>query len=916
MIMEMNQPGTENENRIYMSEFLYIVFFDLMLFAKGIGLYDGQPAYKVFLVTAVLCLCVKFLITPKNIAEWILIIALNAFAAFIYLNSGEKGLLVCTMMVTGMKGVNLRRVWKNALWIWSICFGTTLVLNLTRLTKGYVKVHDKLGLGDITRWALGYTHPNVLHISYLLLVILIIHYLNENINWKHILAMMVGNILIFAYSVSYTGFGIVVIYLALVAYVKLRNNNSLCDSLIMALAFPLCLLFSVIAPLTLTGKPFDVVNRIVNTRLYLSRHFLTTIDINVFGNKLAQITTSSLAIDNSYVFALMIYGIVAFVVVVLVYVIVAGYLVKKRRKYDLAVIAVVSIAGITEPLMLNTSFKNLSLIIIGEVLFILTGKIRLSRVQLFKCNTEVHAPNYLGYLFNSLVKNAGKVWRGNKKLLITGAMSMAVVLACGFLLLYQRPSCIMAPRADCNVVQGEMAMVSGISPSEYPGALVLHYINSYTIMQIFRTDNIINVTFVQRLLGFIISGGLLGFVLTDGVLIVIALQTEAERKPNDACVKKVVMIGHKRVPSREGGVEIVVENLATKLTERGYYVEVYNRLGHHLNGAQYDEDYGIGGKKYYQDVRVRVIPTFANSKLNAIVYSFNATLRSLFGNFDIYHFHAEGQCAFLWIPKLFKKRVIVTIHGLDWQRSKWGGFATKIIKYGEKQAVKYADEIIVLSKNVQEYFKTTYNRETTYIPNGVDVNEKRNPQLITEKYGLKGKDYILFLARIVPEKGVHYLLKAFKDIDTDMKLVIAGGNGQAEDYRDMIGKMASEDDRVIMTGFVQGQLLEELYSNAYLYVLPSDIEGMALTLLEAISYGNMCLISDIAENIEVITDEANHLHAFTFEHSNVESLKEQLIKIICDSDTVHDKLFDASEIIATKYSWDKMTDDTIKIYGI
>lgn len=914
--MEMKQPGTENENRIYMSEFLYIVFFDLMLFAKGIGLYDGQPAYKVFLVTAVLCLCVKFLITPKNIAEWILIIVLNAFAAFIYLNSGEKGFLICTMVVTGMKGVNLKRVWKNALWIWSICFGTTLVLNLTRLTKGYVKVHDKLGLGDITRWALGYTHPNVLHISYLILVILIIYYLNENIKWKHILAMLIGNILIFAYSVSYTGFGVIIICLALISYAKVRKGISRFECAIAALIFPFCMLFSVITPLILNGRVFDLVNKILNTRLYLSRVFLTTVNINVLGNKLAEVTNASLAIDNSYVFGLVIYGVVAFALIGIIYIVVSYYLVKKLRMYDLVIIAIISLAGITEPLMFNTSFKNLSLLILGEVLFIITDRIKSPIVHLIRNDVEVHAPNYLGYLLNKLIKNATKIWKNNKKTLMLGSICAAVILACCFLVSYRRPSCIIAPRADCNVEQGEMTMINSTSPKEYPNALVLHYINSYTIMQVFRTDNIINVTFVQRLLGFIISGGLLGFVLTDGVLIVLAVRTEIEYEKKDAPAKRIVMIGHKRIPSREGGVEIVVENLATKLTERGYYVEVYNRLGHHLNGAQYDEDYGIGDKKYYQDVRVRIIPTFANSKLNAIVYSFNATLRSLFGNFDIYHIHAEGPCVFLWILKLFKKRIIVTIHGLDWQRSKWGGFATRIIKYGEKQAAKYADEIIVLSKNVQEYFRATYNRETTYVPNGVEIGEKKGPKLITEKYGLKGKDYILFLARIVPEKGVHYLLEAFKDIDTDMKLVIAGGNGQAEDYRDRISRMASEDNRVILTGFVQGQLLEELYSNAFLYVLPSDVEGMALTLLEAISYGNTCLVSDISENIEVITDDANQLQAFTFEHSNVESLKTQLTRIISDNSVAENSLFSVSEIVTTKYSWDKMTDDTIKIYGI
>ena len=169
-------------------------------------------------------------------------------------------------------------------------------------------------------------------------------------------------------------------------------------------------------------------------------------------------------------------------------------------------------------------------------------------------------------------------------------------------------------------------------------------------------------------------------------------------------------------------------------------------------------------------------------------------------------------------------------------------------------AAKYADELIVLSANMQKYFKDTYQRETVLIPNGVTRPEKKSDDHIREKWGLTQGSYILFLARLVPEKGVHYLLDAYKEIQTDKKLVIAGGSSHTDDYAENIRKKASQDPRVIMTGFVQGELLEELYSNAYVYVLPSDVEGMPISLLEAMSYGNCCLISDIAENLEVVTD--------------------------------------------------------------
>lgn len=372
---------------------------------------------------------------------------------------------------------------------------------------------------------------------------------------------------------------------------------------------------------------------------------------------------------------------------------------------------------------------------------------------------------------------------------------------------------------------------------------------------------------------------------------------------------RIAMIGHKRIPSREGGVEIVVEELSVRMAQKGHRVEAYNRYGHHVSGKKYDDEYGWKGRKYYKGVRVRIIPTFQSSSLNAIVYSFLATLRALFTKYDVLHYHAEGPCAMLWIPKMFGKRVVVTIHGLDWQRAKWGNFASRVIKFGEKMAARHADEVIVLSRNVQQYFKEKYGREVTYIPNGINRPERRKADLIREKYGLERDGYFLFLARIVPEKGLHYLIEAYQKLDTDKKLVIAGGNSQAVEYMEQIHEMAAKDDRILMTDFVQGQTLEELYSNAYAFVLPSDVEGMALSLLEAMSYGNCCLVSDICENTEVVEDQALH-----FRKGDVKDLWEKLQYLLEHPDTVERLRSGSADFICGKYNWDEVVDETLRLY--
>ena len=274
----------------------------------------------------------------------------------------------------------------------------------------------------------------------------------------------------------------------------------------------------------------------------------------------------------------------------------------------------------------------------------------------------------------------------------------------------------------------------------------------------------------------------------------------------------VSMFGQKHL-SREGGIEIVVKELSTRMVRDGCQVTCYNRSGHHVSGAEYDK------KTEYDGICQKFVPTIERKGLAAVSSSFFAALYSAFGKYDVVHIHAEGPAFFAWLPKMLGKRVVVTIHGIDWQREKWkSGFGSKFIRYGEKNAVKYADEIIVLSKGVQDYFKNTYGRETRFIPNGVNRPEIKEAELITEKFGLTKDSYILFLGRLVPEKGIRYLIEAFKDVKTDKKLVIAGGSSDTDSFMNAVKDLAKNDNRIVFTGFVQGQMLDELYSLSLIHI--------------------------------------------------------------------------------------------------
>lgn len=366
--------------------------------------------------------------------------------------------------------------------------------------------------------------------------------------------------------------------------------------------------------------------------------------------------------------------------------------------------------------------------------------------------------------------------------------------------------------------------------------------------------------------------------------------------PAPARPLKIAMIGHKRVPGREGGVEVVVEELAGRMAAAGHSVTLYNRAAK-----------GMPRPREYAGARIITVPTINKKSLDAVIYSFFATLHAVFGGYDVIHYHALGPSVMLALACLFGKRTVATVHGLDWQRGKWGGFGSWYLRLGEKVIARYADEVIVLSDELQRYFRETYGRETVFIPNGVAAPTPAPPSLITEKWGLAGGDYILFLARVVPEKGLHYLLEAYKGIQTEKRLVVAGGDSHSGDYWPMIQKMAAQDSRVILAGFAAGQLKAELLENAALYVLPSDIEGMPISLLEAMRCGLPCLTSDIPENTQVLD-----CFGARFAKGDAAALRTAL-EAALESPPPAGQL--QAEYIRVHYDWDEAARATLALYA-
>ena len=368
---------------------------------------------------------------------------------------------------------------------------------------------------------------------------------------------------------------------------------------------------------------------------------------------------------------------------------------------------------------------------------------------------------------------------------------------------------------------------------------------------------------------------------------------------------KIAIIGHKRIPSNEGGIEKGVEQHAVRMVKRGHDVTAYNRGGHNVFGKEFDRK----KQKEYKGIRIVTIPTTKRAA-SVPIYSFLATIHAAFNRYDCVSFRASGSCAMIPLAKLFGLRVVASLHGIDSQRDKWGGFASKYLEFGEKMAATKADVCLVLSKNMKQYIDTKYGVASVLFANGIDKPQNHNADIIKDKYGLEKDSYILSLGRIVPEKGLQYLLEAFKKCNTDKKLVIAGGSESNKDYYNQLLALADGDERIVFTGYVYGQEVQELYSNSYIFALPSNLEGMANALLEAMSYGNCCLISDIPENTEVV-----HEKAMWFEKGNAMDLQKKLQMLLDDSELVKKYKTEAAPYILERYSWDIVVDQMLRVYA-
>ena len=380
---------------------------------------------------------------------------------------------------------------------------------------------------------------------------------------------------------------------------------------------------------------------------------------------------------------------------------------------------------------------------------------------------------------------------------------------------------------------------------------------------------------------------------------------------------KIAVIGHKRVPSREGGIEKTVEKQMIRFRKRGYDIILYNRSGHNTFGEEFDRPSENGviktgkGVSEYQGMKIETVPTPQNS-LGVPVYSFLATVRALRERCDILYYHGSGSCLMIPLARLFGAHCVALLHGIDSRQVKWNRLGKMYLKMGERAAARRADACCVLSEVNREYIRNTYGTDPVLTFNGTEKPcIQEDPQnLIRKRFGQEKDGYILALTRIVAGKGLEYLIAAFRRTDTEKKLVIAGGvDPVCRKYYEKLRSLAGNDERIIFTGFLEEPYVSALYINACIFVFPSDHEGMAHSLLEAMAAGCCCLVSDIPENCSVIRD-----HAMLFRHGDSQDLYDKLQMLLCEPGLAASYREKVSDYAIAAFDWDKCADQMEDVF--
>ncbi|MFH2124038.1 MAG: glycosyltransferase family 4 protein [Pseudomonadota bacterium] len=360
---------------------------------------------------------------------------------------------------------------------------------------------------------------------------------------------------------------------------------------------------------------------------------------------------------------------------------------------------------------------------------------------------------------------------------------------------------------------------------------------------------------------------------------------------------KIFVTGTRGIPDIPGGVEKHCQELYPLIVRSGHEVILATRTPYITDKAS-----------SWQGLKLCHIFAPHKKSLEAIVHTFLAVFKARLLNVDLIHIHAIGPGLMAPFARMLGLRVVVTNHGPDYDRQKWGRAAKTMLQLGEYLGGKFANEIIVISSVIASIIQKRCGRTSNLIYNGVPVPVKSTRTDFIKKFSIIPGNYFLAVARFVPEKGLHDLLEAFKNIEGDYQLVIAGDADYETSYSTSLKVKAAEDKRVVLTGYITGEALNQVFSHARLFVLSSSHEGLPIALLEAMSYELPVLVSDIPANKEVNLESYRY-----FKCGDQGSLAKQMKKLI-DMGLPEQEKSRYRHMLNSMYNWQKIAEQTIAVY--
>lgn len=509
----MNNLAKQTGMKMTMEEAFFWGFFILLSLAKGLGFYEGQKLFLLLVVPGLLCGLLKILASSYTGKQLSVLTILFSMTALVYCRSRAVGILFVAFLVLGMKGISVKKVFHVGLWVWAVCSVFLSIFSFFRLEHTIYRVHAKMGLGHIFRWSLGFTHPNILHITYLTLCALILYEMGERYRLRHYILLMAGNLLVFLYSVSYTGFGIVAVLLTGCLYVQIRPRFCILEKALANLVLPVCLVLSFVLPKLLYDNPIcdrvQALNALLNTRIWLADQFLVPEYRSLFGMDISQVVKSSMTMDNSYVMGYINYGLIPIAIIITGYFALLFHLTHRQKTRELVILVCFLAAGWTEQLLFNTSFKNITLVFLGALLFQQKDEEK-EYCILPVFQREIWIP-FTG-LPDLLFTCAGAVWKAHRKGIMTAVLAGCVAGGLLCAVFYKEPDGYVVQRFYTDGLEETSVYLEREDDPAYAGYRVMNYKDAQTPMQVI-TGKAVGLETVRYYLGSILIGAAAGALI-------------------------------------------------------------------------------------------------------------------------------------------------------------------------------------------------------------------------------------------------------------------------------------------------------------------------------------------------------------------------------------------------------------------